>query len=224
MSIQDWPKSEQPREKLLLMGATALSDAELLAIFLRTGVAGKSAVGLSRDLINQYGGIRPLLNADLKTFCTTKGLGKTKFVQMQAALEISKRYLNEQLKRGDALTNPDETRRYFKSKLRDQAHEVFACLFLDAANRVIQYEELFFGSINSTAVHPRQVLKRALFHNANAVIVAHNHPSGISNPSSADQAITRRLKDALELVDIRLLDHLIIGDGATCSMAELGMI
>ncbi|MBA3731063.1 MAG: DNA repair protein RadC [Gammaproteobacteria bacterium] len=169
MSIAQWPADERPREKLLARGASALSDAELLAIFLRTGVKGKSAVDLARDLLDQFGGLRPLLNADQKTFCAGKGLGQAKFVQLQAVLEIARRHLLENIKRGDPLANPAETRNYMAMRLRDHAYEVFAALFLDNRHRMIAFEELFSGTIDGASVHPREVVRKALQHNAAAV-------------------------------------------------------
>jgi DNA repair protein RadC len=224
MPINDWPINERPREKLLLRGASALSDAELLAIFLRTGIAGKTAVDLARDLLHEHGGLRDLLAANQQQFCKSKGLGQAKFAQLQAVLEMSKRHLQENLQRGDALSNPNDTRHFLRARLRDYPHEVFAVLFLDNQHRVIEFEELFQGSIDSATVHPREVVRRALHHNAAALILAHNHPSGIAKPSQSDQQITQKLKDALALVDIRLLDHFIIGDGEPTSLAEHGML
>jgi DNA repair protein RadC len=224
MPITDWPAHERPRERLLAHGPAALSDAELLAIFLRTGVPGKTAVDLARELLNTFGSLRGLLSADCKQFCTGLGLGTAKYVQLQAVLEMGRRHLRETLARGDALSNPDETRDYLIARLRGYAHEVFACLFLDNRHRIISFDELFHGTIDGTSVHPREVVKRALGHNAAAVIFAHNHPSGVAEPSVADELITRRLKDALALVDIRVLDHLIIGDGHTVSFAERGLL
>ncbi len=225
MPITDWPEHERPREKLLLRGPGALSDAELLAIFLRTGVPGKSAVDLARDLLNEYGGLRTLLEADQKQFCRGHGLGLAKYTQLQAVLEMSRRHLRETLERGDALSNPSDTRRFLTARLRGYPHEVFACLFLDNRHRVIRFDEMFTGTIDGASVHPREVVKRALAHNAAAVIFAHNHPSGVAEPSRADETLTRRLKDALALVDIRVLDHLIIGDGEdVVSFAERGLL
>ncbi len=224
MAITDWPADERPREKLLQRGPTALSDAELLAIFLRTGIVGKTAVDLARELLDEYGSLRALLDADQRQFCRSKGLGTAKFVQLQATLEMGRRHLDERLRRGNALSNPQDTQRFLCAKLRDYPHEVFACLFLDNRHRVIQFEELFFGTIDGASVHPREVVKRALHHNAAAVILAHNHPSGIAEPSRADRQITRRLHDALALVDIRMLDHFIVGDGQFTSFAERGLI
>ena len=224
MAITDWPAHERPREKLLEQGASALSDAELLAIFLRTGVKGKSAVDLARELLSDFGSLRSLLTADQTRFCEPMGLGSAKYAQLQAVLEMARRHLAEQLQKGDALTSPELTHRYLLSQLRDRDYEVFAALFLDNQNRVIRYEELFRGTIDSAAVYPREVLKQALMHSAAALIFAHNHPSGIAEPSRADRHITDRLKRALELVDIRVLDHLVIGDGEVVSFAERGWL
>lgn len=224
MSITTWPDDERPREKLLQRGAAALSDAELLAIFLRIGAPGVSAVDLARDLLKQHGSLRTLLGLDQAEFCATRGLGPAKYVQLQAVLELARRYLEETLQRGDAIQSVADTHRYLKAKMRHHPHEVFSALFLDNKHRVIQYEELFFGTIDSSSVHPRQVVKRALYHNAAAVIVAHNHPSGVAEPSRADELITLRLKEALALLDVRLLDHVVVGDGEVVSLAERGVI
>jgi DNA repair protein RadC len=224
MAITDWPVQERPREKLLQRGAAALSDAELLAIFLRTGVAGKSAVDLARELIHEYGGLRPLLEADQQHFCQANGLGQAKFAQLQAVLEMSRRHLREQLQRGESLCSVDDTRRYLTSELRRYPNEVFACLYLDNRHRILQFEILFHGTINSATVHPREVVRRALRHNAAAAIVAHNHPSGVSEPSEADIMLTKRLRDALALVDVRLLDHFVVGEGQPVSLAERGLM
>lgn len=224
MPITDWPIQEQPRAKMLSRGPDSLSDAELLAIFLRTGVKGKSAVDLARDLLAEFGSLRGLLVADQKQFCRAKGLGAAKFVQLQATLEMAKRHLFETLRRGDPLSNPEDTKAYLMARLRDVPHEVFSCLFLDNRHRVIKFEELFHGTISGSSVHPREVVKRALGYNAAAVILAHNHPSGVAEPSAADKALTTRLAQALDLVDIRVLDHLIIGDGVVVSFAERGLL
>ncbi len=224
MAITDWPADERPREKLLKRGAPALSDAELLAIFLRTGVKGKSAVDLARDLLDQHGSLRSLLAAEQKEFCTSHGLGSAKYAQLQAVLEMGRRHLWETLTRSDTLTSPDATRNYLTARLRGQHNEVFACLFLDNKNRIIEYEELFFGTIDGASVHPRQIVQRALSHNAAGLILAHNHPSGVAEPSQADRQITQRIKEALALLDIRVLDHLVIGDGEITSLAEIGWI
>ena len=224
MAICDWPAEERPREKLLSRGATSLTDAELLAIFLRTGVRGKSAVDLARELLQDFGGLRPLLTAAQDDFCAPLGLGSAKYAQLQAVLEMARRHLAEEMSRGDALTSPELTRRYLQSQLRDRDHEVFACLFLDNQHRVVKYQELFHGTIDGAAVYPREVLKQALANGAAAVILAHNHPSGVAEPSQADRAITQRLQQALGLVDIRVLDHLVVGDGYAVSFAERGWL
>lgn len=224
MAITDWPKDERPREKLLKQGVAALSDAELLAIFLRTGVAGKSAVDLARDLLLHFGSLRELLNANHAEFCSAKGLGDAKFAQLQAVLEMARRHLLEILQRGDALSSPQRAYAYLSSQLRDYQHEVFACLWLDSQNRVLKFEVLFHGSIDGASVYSREVVKAALQHNAAAVILAHNHPSGIAEPSQSDQHITQRLQKALELVDVRVLDHIVIGDGQQVSLAQRGML
>lgn len=224
MSIKDWPAEDRPREKLLNKGSSALTDAELLAIFLRTGIKGKSAVDLARELLNEFGSLQALLDADQIKFCQGKGLGNAKYAQLQAVLEMAKRHFVEILQRGDALTSPEATRAYLSTQLRSYSYEVFACLFLDNQHRVILFEELFKGTIDGASVYPREVAKRALFHNAAAVIFAHNHPSGINEPSQADKQITSRLKQALILFDIRVLDHFIIGDGQPYSFAEHGLL
>lgn len=224
MAITDWPAEERPREKLLLSGPESLSDAELLAIFLRTGLPGKSAVDLARELLSDFGGLRPLLTASQTEFCKPLGLGTAKFAQLQAVLEMARRHLAQELKRGDALTSPEHTRRYLQAQLRDRDHEVFVVLLLDNQNRVVHYHELFRGTIDAASVYPREVVKLALNKGAAAVILAHNHPSGVAEPSSADRLITEKLVQALGLVDIRVLDHLIVGDGVTVSFAERGLI
>ncbi len=224
MAITDWPAQERPREKLLRSGAKSLSDAELLAIFLRTGTRGRSALDLARDLLKEFGGLQPLLAADRENFCAMPGLGDAKFCQLQAVLEMAHRHLGESLARNDVLTSPEATRRYLRTRLQSYPHEVFACLFLDNRHRVIAFEELFQGTIDGASVYPREVLRRCLHHNAAAVIFAHNHPSGVAEPSRADAHITRRLREALSLVDIRVLDHIVIGHDQCVSLAERGML
>ncbi len=222
MSIRDWPAAERPREKLLDQGAASLSDAELLAIFLRTGVSGKSAVDLARHLLLQFGSLRALMEADQLTFSRQLGLGPAKFAQLQAVLEMARRHLAERLRRDSVLDSPLVVRDYLKALLRHEPHEVFGCLFLDAKNRVLAFEALFRGSIDTTSVYPRQVIKRALAHNAAALILCHNHPSGVAEPSQADRVLTKRLQKALDLIDVRVLDHFIIGEGDPLSMSEYG--
>jgi len=223
MAITDWPTNERPREKLLSRGAQSLSDAELLAIFLRTGIRGKSAVDLARDLLHDFGSLRSLLTSQEQEFCQHKGLGTAKYAQLQAVLEMARRHLHENLKREIVVNSPEQTRAYLHSLLRDYTQEVFGCLMLDNKHRVITFRKLFNGSIASASVYPREVVKQALADNAAAVILAHNHPSGIAEPSQSDIQITRRLQQALELVDIRVLDHLVIGDDVVC-FSERGLL
>lgn len=222
--INEWPAAERPREKLLLQGAETLSDAELLAIFLRTGVRGKSAVDLARDVLLRFGGLRQLLGATCDEFCEARGLGAAKFAQLQAVLAMAQRHLAQGIERKQALKDPKTTRSFLVAKMRDLPHEVFAALFLDNQHRVICYAELANGTIDGAAVYPREVVKAALQHRAAAVIFAHNHPSGIAEPSTADRSLTDRLKAALALVDIRVLDHFVIGEGQPVSFAERGWI
>ncbi len=224
MIIKEWPEEERPREKLISRGATSLSDAELLAIFIRTGVKGRTAVDISRALINEFGGLRNLLNAEEKELVKTSGIGVAKFAQLQAVLEIGKRYLRETIKKDGPLTSANSAKEYLIAKLRDRSREIFCCLFLDTRHQVLAYKELFKGTIDGASVYPRIVVQRALEKNAAAVIIAHNHPSGVAEPSRADESLTRRLQSALELVDIRLLDHFVIGDGQCISLAERGII
>ena len=224
MAISDWPVSERPREKLLDKGPEALSDAELLAIFLRTGIKGKTAVDLSRDLLNQFGSLRALLSTSLDDFCSAPGLGPAKYTQLQATLEMGRRHLQEQIKNHDCLTSPKHTRDYLKSKLTGRPYEVFCCLYLDNQHRVLKFEELFRGTIDGASVYPREVVKNTLDNRAAAVIFAHNHPSGITEPSLADKQITKRLIEALALIDVRVLDHIIIGNGEVTSFAEQGLL
>lgn len=223
MPITDWALEDRPREKLLQKGAAALTDAELLAIFLRTGVKGKTAVDLARDLLTERGGLSPLLSADEKSFCQSKGVGQAKFVQLQAVVEMSRRHLQEKLQRGDAMSNVSDVKNYLQSRLQHYPFEVFACLFLDNKHRVIEYEELFRGTIDGASVHPREVVRRVLHHNAAAIVLAHNHPSGVAEPSQSDNLITQKLKDALQMIDVRVLDHFIIGDEVV-SLVERGLL
>ena len=224
MAIRDWPSEERPREKLLDKGAGALSDAELLAILLRTGIAGHSAVDLAREILMSFRSLRRLIAADRARFCAHPGLGPARYAELQAAAEISRRQLAESLRAGPSMASPRATGEYLRAKLRDLEHEVFCCLYLDNRHRLIQFEELFRGTIDGASVHPREIVKLALQRNCAAVIVAHNHPSGIAEPSRADELITQRVKEALALVDIRLLDHIIVGDGASVSLAERGLL
>jgi len=224
MTIKDWPEDERPREKLLDRGPKALTNAELLAIFLRTGIAGKSAVDLARDLLTDLDGLHGLFCANEQRFCQVKGLGRAKYAQLQAVLEMSRRYLYDEIQGRDVISSPEATRDYLKLRLHGYRYEVFAGLFLDNRHRVIAYQELFRGTIDGASVHPREVVRAALELNAAAMIFAHNHPSGVAEPSQSDLRITQRLKDALALIDVRVLDHLIIGEGEGTSLAERGLI
>ena len=213
-----------PREKLAAGGIASLDDVELLAILLGTGAARLSVIELAESLLDAFGGLRGLLQAQRDALEKQQGLGPAKTAKLLAVLELSRRYLHEMLMRSDPLESPDKTEQYLKTVLRDHPNEVFACLFLDTRHRVIAFEELFHGTIDGATVYPRVVAEKALRHGAAALIVAHNHPSGVSEPSLADQAITRRLKDALALLDIRLLDHFVIGEGTPVSMAARGLL
>ncbi|WP_196138822.1 DNA repair protein RadC [Aliikangiella sp. G2MR2-5] len=222
--INRWPAHERPRERLLTKGPTSLSDAELLAIFLRTGIQGKNAIELAREILEYFGSLKKLLACDLKSFCQIKGLGTAKYAQLQACLEMSKRHLAEVLESGEVMTNPSQVKTYIQSRLICYPNEVFAALFLDNQHRVIGFEELFFGTINASSVHPRVVVQKALKHNAAALIVCHNHPSGVAEPSIADIDITETLKHVLRLIDVRLLDHMIVAGHEVISLAELGKV
>jgi DNA repair protein RadC len=224
MAITDWPQGERPREKLLERGAAALSDAELLAIFLRVGVAGKSAVELARDLLAHFGSLTRLFHASHAEFAAFPGMGPAKYAQLQAVLEMARRALGEEMARGDALNSPAAVRDYLRLQLGGLAHEVFMALFLDAQNRVLAREELFRGTLTQTSVYPREVVKRALAHNAASVILAHNHPSGVAEPSQADRWLTEQLKAALALVDVKVLDHFIVAGPQGVSFAERGLL
>ena len=224
MAITDWPLDDRPREKLLAKGAAALSDAELVAIFLRTGVRGKSAVDLARETLARFGSLTGLIGASNAAFCSGAGLGSAKYVQLQAVLEMARRALQEKLAGGVALGSPQAVRDYLRLRLQSLEHEVFVGVFLDAQNRLIAIEELFRGTLTQTSVYPREIVKRALKHNAASLIFAHNHPSGIAEPSRADEMLTQTLKQALALVDVKVLDHFVIGSGSALSFAERGLL
>ncbi|OIR08623.1 hypothetical protein GALL_94170 [mine drainage metagenome] len=224
MSIADWPAGERPREKLLQRGPSALSDAELLAIFLRTGVVGKSAVDLARDVLTRFNTLTQLFAAGEQEFCDIHGMGQAKYVQLQAVLEMSRRALREEMQSGDALNSPRMVREYLQLLLRARQQEVFVAIFLDAQHRVIVAEEMFHGTLTQTSVYPREVVRQALHHNAAAVIFAHNHPSGVAEPSDSDRLLTDALKQSLLLVDVRVLDHFIVAGAACLSFAEKGML
>lgn len=224
ITLKHRPADEQPREKLLQHGARALSDTELLAIFLRTGIPGKTAVDMARDLLGEYGSLRALFNASHQRLCQTKGMGDAKYTQLQAVLEMARRCLWEDLQRGNGLTSPQQSRDYLQAQLSQEPREVFAALFLDSQHRVLGFEKLFYGTINSAAIHPREIVRRCLELGAAALIVAHNHPSGIAEPSQADRQITEQLQRTLTLIDVRLLDHIVIGHGSCSSFAERGWL
>ena len=224
MAITDWPLDDRPREKLLSKGSDALSDAELLAIFLRTGVNGKSAVDLARELLQRCGSLSALCSASKQDVCELPGMGQAKYAQLLAVMEMARRALKEKITNGSVLNSPAAVREYLRLKLQALPHEVFVALFLDAQNRVIEIEDLFRGTLTQTSVYPREVVKRALHHNAGAVIFAHNHPSGVAEPSHADETLTQALKQALALVDVRVLDHFIVAGGGVLSFAERGLI
>lgn len=224
MHIRDWPATERPREKLLARGAPVLSDAELLAIFLGSGLRGLDAVATARKLLAEHGPLRTLLERSPSELATLPGLGPARACRLSAVLELGNRYLAAGLERGEALTDPQAAGRYFAQRLRGHRNEVFAALFLDTRHRALAFEELFRGTVDGAEVHPREVVRRALVHNAAAVIVGHNHPSGSAEPSAADRAVTARLKQALALVDMRLLDHFVVGDGAPVSLAARGWV
>ncbi len=222
MAISDLPRSERPREKLLANGPSTLTDAELLAILIRTGTQGRSAIELAHDIIDKYGGLVHLLSSEQKTFCDTKGLGPAKYAQLVAVLEMAKRYQTGRAKERKFLESPDAVKSIVALHMRALEHEVFACLFLDNRHRLIRYQPLFNGTIDAASVYPREVVKAALSNNSAAVVLAHNHPSGVAEPSRADIEITRKLVKALAMVDIRVLDHIIVGDGYQVSLAERG--
>ena len=224
MRIADWPADDRPREKLIAKGPEALSDAELLAILFRTGVKGRSAVDLAREALGRCGSLSGLLNADRELFGVIPGLGDAKYAQVQAVLEMSRRALRETLDRGVALSSPQTVRDYLRLKLQGKAHEIFVAVFLDAQNRALAVEELFRGTLTQTSVFPREIVKRALHYNAAAVIFAHNHPSGVAEPSRADEALTQTLKHTLALVDVKVLDHFVVGGDAAMSFAERGLL
>ena len=224
LGIKDWPEAERPREKLLRKGPDALSDAELVALFVRSGTRGRTAVDLARGAVVAAGGLRGLLELTCEDLCRMPGFGLARFAELQACLEIGRRHLSERLERGKPLATPAETSRFLMAKLRHLPYEVFACLFLDNRHRVIEFEELFRGTIDGATVHAREVVRRALNHNAKAVILAHNHPSGVAEPSQADRFLTDTLVNALSTVEVQVIDHLVVGDGECVSFADRGLI
>ncbi len=224
MAITDWPEDQRPRERLIKHGATILSDAELLAVFLRVGVAGKSAVDLARDMVQHFGSLNGLFSASLNDFSKLNGLGPAKYAQLQAVLELAKRSLSEELQAGVALSSPQAVKQYLQLLLGGKAYESFAVLFLDVKNRLIACEELFRGTLTHTSVYPREIVKVALAHNAASVILAHNHPSGTPEPSAADHTLTQALKQALALIDVRVLDHFVVAGKHVYSFTEHGQL
>ncbi len=222
--LKDWPDAEKPREKLLTMGAVSLSDAELLAIFLRTGIKGCDVVELARRLLNSFGSIAAIYNASEQEFCQMPGLGTAKYVQLQACLEMTKRYLQEELISGQGLTSSSDSKKFLIGQLKSENNEVFAILFLDSQHQVVRFEKLFNGTLNASTVYPRVVVEKAIYYQAGAVILAHNHPSGVAEASIADRNITQRLQQALALIDVKVLDHMIIAGHQCYSFAEHGLI
>ena len=224
LRIPEWPEDERPREKLLSRGAQILSDAELLAVLMGTGTRRRNVLELARAHIAAFGSLRELLNAERRHWSDKEGVGPARYAALQAVLELARRHLLEPLKVGSTLAAPDTTRKFLLAQLRDRPYEVFCCLFLDTRHRLIAFEELFRGTTDSAHVHIKEVLRQTLVHNASALILAHNHPSGVMEPSQADELITRRLRDALALIDVRVLDHFIVGDGSCYSFSEHGLL
>ena len=224
MAIKDWPEGERPRERLVAHGAQALSDAELIAVILGTGTTGRLALDLAREALPRFGGLSGLLASSPDELGTIDGLGPAKSAQLQAVLELARRSLREEIRRDPALSSPDKVRDYLKMTLAHREHEVFMALFLDAQNRLLTADELFRGTLTQTSVYPREVVKRALAVNAASVIFAHNHPSGVAEPSRNDELLTASLKQALGLVDVRVLDHVIVAGSSAVSFAERGLL
>jgi DNA repair protein RadC len=224
MAIREWPKMERPREKLIVRGPEALSDAELLAVLLGSGIRGSSAVDIARALVARFGSIRELLRADREACVSQLGIGPARYAMLRAALELARRHHLDALRVGPTIASPAHTQEFLLAQLRDRPYEVFCCLHLDSRHRLIAFEELFRGTLDGASVHPREVLRHVMAHNSAALILAHNHPSGVAEPSRADELITQRLRDALALVDVRILDHIIVGDGSCLSFAERGLI
>jgi DNA repair protein RadC len=224
MRIAEWPENERPRERLLKHGASALSEAELLAIFLRTGIAGANAVELGRQLLARFGNLQRLFAAPLSEVASVRGLGPAKYVQLQAVIEMARRALEEDIGERDAMSSPQAVREFLRLTLGGRAQEIFMAMFLDAQNRLLGWEELFRGTLTQTSVYPREVVKTALRYNAAGVIFAHNHPSGVAEPSRADELLTQTLKQALSLVEIKTLDHFIVAGSRTLSFAERGLL
>jgi DNA repair protein RadC len=224
MAINEWPEMERPREKLRHLGAKSLSDAELLAIFLRTGIAGKTAIDVAREQLERFGSLNSLLSANEADFCAGEGLGPAKYVQLQAVLELSKRYLAESVEIKDVMNNPNQVKDYLRAHLKNYQHEVFCCLYMNTQNEIIKFEPLFRGTLDCAAVYPREVAKQALANAAKSIILVHNHPSGCAEPSQADKSITHQIKQALGYLDINVLDHFVVGHNDVYSFAEHGLL
>jgi len=224
MSIRNWPKNERPRERLIESGADTLSDGELLAVLIGSGSGGHSAVDMARSLIGEFGSLRAFLCADRGRCLGQRGIGPARYATLQAALELARRHYREPMRLGSVLETVDSVRSFLVSQLRDRPHEMFCCLHLDSRYRLIAFEELFRGSLDMSTVHTREVVRQCLAHNASAVIFAHNHPSGVAEASLADQSVTQRLKKALAGVDVRVLDHVIVGDSVCLSFADRGLL
>lgn len=224
MSITDWPEEDRPREKLLAKGEQALTDAELIAIFLKTGVAGKTALDLAKELLREHGNLKQLMHLSTHQFLQKPGVGRVKLVNLKAALELGRRYLAIKRSPGDCLDNVAMTKQYLMERLQDYTQEVFACVFMDTHFRLMSYEVLFHGTINEANIYPREIVKRALALNAAKLILAHNHPSGNCTPSMADKEVTVVIQRALRLVDVELVDHIVIGEAETFSFAQMGLM
>lgn len=224
MKIMDWPKSDRPREKLLQRGAAALTDAELIAIFLRTGTRGKTALDIAKTLLDEFGNLKNLLTAPAMTLTGKHGMGQSKYAALKAAHELGRRMLTMQPAIGEALNSSSKTRQFLSERLRHHHSEVFACIFMDMRYRMIHFDELFYGTIHEAVIYPREIVRRGLIYNAARVILAHNHPSGVAKPSDADKMVTDNIRKALHLIDIRLIDHIIVGSTETYSFADNGLI
>ncbi|MHC8441852.1 MAG: RadC family protein [Candidatus Eutrophobiaceae bacterium] len=222
--MRSWTPKENLQEKLVLHGEKHLSDAELLAIVLRNGTRNLNSVEFAHTLLVRFSGLAPLLDAEIQDLCKAHGLGISKATQLKAILELSRRYMQRGTRNGEVLVSAARARKYLMSRLKGYPHEVFACLFLDGRQRVIRFEELFSGTLDRTYVHPRELLRKTLSFNAASVILCHNHPSGVPEPSEADVILTEKLKNTLAQIDVEVIDHIIIGDGETVSFAERGML
>ncbi|MEJ1960537.1 MAG: DNA repair protein RadC [Gammaproteobacteria bacterium] len=224
MKISDWPESERPRERLFAKGAGQLSDSELLAVLIGSGRRGISAVDVARDLIGEFGSLREFLCADRRRCMAQLGIGPARYASLQAALELARRHFGHAIRSESALTAPADMRSFVLTELRDKPYEVFCCLYLDVHHRLISFQELFRGTTDGASVYPKEVVREVISRNAYAVIFAHNHPSGTAEPSQADKLVTRRLRDALALIEVKVLDHLVVGETRCVSFADRGLI